>query len=148
MRFLPWLFMVLAGSASALDRLTEADVRTLVERQAVLIMHKDIDPLMALYDSEFHQIIPAENNRVLGRDDVRKIWNANFMIAKLILSTVEVRQITLREDGAQAIVRTHNRNRYLIQLKDSQKLLEQEDDFITEVVLRKGEPVFLSMEKI
>lgn len=148
MRCLALMCLLVAGQAFALDRLDEQAVKALVDRQALMIMHKDIDPLMALYDPAFHQIIPAENNRVLDRDGVRKIWNANFAIAKMILSTVDLRQVTVREDGQHAVARAHYRNRYLIQLKDSQKLIEQEDDFITEIALRNGEAVFVSMEKL
>ena len=146
---LPGLCLLLMSTqVNALERMSEKDVRDLLNRQSLLIMHKDIDALMALYDAGFQQIIPAENNRVIGKEEVRKVWNANFSIATHILNTLDIRQLTLRDDGRQAVVKTHIRNRYLIQLKERQDVLEQDDDYIVEVALKQGEPVFVSMEKL
>ena len=102
---------------------------------------------MAMFSPDFRYILPREN-RVMTREDYQKVQSANFAIAKLILNTIELRQIQLREDGKQAIIRTHNRQRFLIQVKDRQNIIEQEDDLIAELVLRDGKIVYLSTEKL
>ena len=142
-----WLMLLAAHSGWALDRFTEADIRAFVSDQTTHVMRKEIELLMAMFSPDFRYILPREN-RVMKREDYQKVQSANFAIAKLILNTIELRQIQLREDGKQAIIRTHNRQRFLIQVKDRQNIIEQEDDLIAELVLRDGKIVYLSTEKL
>lgn len=146
-RLILLLCLVMTTPAMALDRITEADVRAFLDQQATHTMHKDIEPLTSLFAPEYHHLLTREN-RVLDRDAWRKIQSANFMVATLILCTIELRQLRIREDGRQAIIRTHNRNRYLIRLKDKQDIIEQEDDLEGELVLRDGKIVYLNTEKL
>lgn len=141
------LWLVLSLPVQALERITESDVRAFLDQQATHIMHKDIEPLMSLFAPDYHHLLPREN-RVLDRDAWRKIQNANFMVATLILCTIDLRQVRIREDGRQAIIRTHNRHRYLIRLKDKQNIIEQEEDLEGELVLRDGNIVYLNTEKL
>ncbi|HEX5277678.1 MAG TPA: hypothetical protein VFW42_08425 [Fluviicoccus sp.] len=148
MRFLAAVLLALSANiACALDVMTEADVCAFLDEQTTHVMRKELDPLMALFAPEFRHLLPAEGKEVT-RDEYSKIQNANFIVAKLILNTIELRQIQLREDGKQAIIRTHNRSRYLIQVKDKQDLIEQNEDLIGELVLRDGRIVYLSTEKL
>lgn len=148
MRFILWLVLAFAANiASALEAITEADVRAFLDQQATHVMHKDIEPLMSLFAPEYRHLLPRDN-REITLDEYRKIQNANFMVAKLILNTIELRQIQLREDGKQAIIRTHNRSRFLIQVKEKQSLIEQNEDLVGELVLRDGRIVYLNTEKL
>lgn len=144
-----WLLMLLlfTAQAFALERITESDIRAFLDEQTTHVMRKEIDPLMALFAPEFRHLLPREG-RELTRDEYRKIQSANFAVAKLILNTITLRQLQVREDGLQAVIRTRNYNRYLIQVKDKQSLIEQEDDLVAELGLRDGRIVYLNTEKL
>ena len=145
---LPLLLLSQSLYAAAIDKITPQNVQSLVDVQTTSVMQKDIDRLMALFGKDYRQVSSAPSQgQPITKDELKKIYNSNFMVAKLIISKIDVLDAKIAEDGKHGQLKTHVFTRYLIEVQDKQNILTQEEDWISDIGLENGNLVYLRTEK-
>ena len=134
--------------AAAADKITPQSIQALVDAQTTAIMQKDIDRLMTLFGKNYQQINTAEaKSQSISKDELQKIYNSNFMVAKLIINQIKVLDNQIAEDGQRGQLKTQVFSRYLIEFQDKQNVLTQEEEWVSDMGLEAGQVVYLRTEK-
>lgn len=101
---------------------------------------------MALFADNYQQI-DKKQQKTITKDELKTVYNSNFMVAKLIINTVKLTDSKIADDGVHAHINTHVFNRYLIEYAEKQNVLTQEEDWQSELVLENGQLLYLKTEK-
>ncbi|MDO9177767.1 MAG: hypothetical protein Q7U16_05485 [Agitococcus sp.] len=146
MRYLCFVLALYSGSAFALDKITDEAIKQLLSQHSTFVMQKEPEKLMALFADKYQQF-DKKQQATIGKDELKKIYNGNFLVAKLIINTIQLTDSKIAEDGLHAQINTHIFNRYLIEYAEKQNVLTQEEDWHSELVLENGQLLYLKTEK-
>jgi hypothetical protein len=69
------------------------------------------------------------------------------MVSKLIISKINLLDAKISEDGQQATLNTHIFSRYLIEFQSKQNILNQQENWLSEVGLVQGQLVYRNTQK-
>ena len=146
MRFWCLVLTLLTHPAFALDKITDEAIKQFLSQQSTFIMQKEPEKLMALFADNYQQI-DKKQQKTITKDELKTVYNSNFMVAKLIINTVKLTDSKIADDGVHAHINTHVFNRYLIEYAEKQNVLTQEEDWQSELVLENGQLKYLKTEK-
>ena len=146
MRYLCLMLALFSGSAFALDKITDEAIKQFLSQQSTFVMQKEPEKLMALFADKYQQF-NKKQQATIGKNELKKIYNGNFLVAKLIINTIQLTDSKISEDGLHAHINTHVFNRYLIEYAEKQNVLTQEEDWHSELVLENGQLLYLKTEK-
>ena len=146
MRFWCLVLALLTHPAFALDKITDEEIKQFLSQQSTYVMQKEPEKLMALFADKYQQL-DKKQHATIGKDELKKIYNGNFLVAKLIINTIQLTDSKISEDGLHAHINTHVFNRYLIEYAEKQNVLTQEEDWHSELVLENGQLLYLKTEK-
>ena len=146
MRYLCFVLALFSGSAFALDKITDEAIKQLLSQHSTFVMQKEPEKLMALFADKYQQS-DKKQQATIDKDELKKIYNGNFLVAKLIINTIQLTDSKISEDGLHAHINTHVFNRYLIEYAEKQNVLTQEEDWHSELVLENGQLLYLKTEK-
>ena len=146
MRYLCLMLALFSGSAFALDKITDEAIKQFLSQQSTFVMQKEPEKLMALFADKYQQF-NKKQQATIGKDELKKIYNGNFLVAKLIINTIQLTDSKIADDGLHAQINTHVFNRYLIEYAEKQNVLTQEEDWLSEVFLEDGQLKYLKTEK-
>lgn len=147
MRHLLYVFLgLLSTTASALDRITEQDIHLFLDDQMTYTIQKNIDGLMSLY-AESYQVESNNGKQYTSRNELKKNYTNNFLLAKLILNSIDLKESRIESDGQKAWIRTHALTRYLIELPTKKDVLSQQIDLESEIAIKNGKLVYLSSKQ-
>ena len=146
MRYLCLMLALFSGSAFALDKITDEAIKQFLSQQSTFVMQKEPEKLMALFADKYQQF-DKKQQATIGKDELKKIYNGNFLVAKLIINTIQLTDSKIAEDGLHAHINTHVFNRYLIEYAEKQNVLTQEEYWHSELVLENGQLLYLKTEK-
>ncbi len=146
MRYLCFVLALFSGSAFALDKITDEAIKQLLSQHSTFVMQKEPEKLMALFADKYQQF-NKKQQATIGKDELKKIYNGNFLVAKLIINTIQLTDSKIADDGLHAQISTHVFNRYLIEYAEKQNVLTQEEDWHSELVLENGQLLYLKTEK-
>lgn len=148
MRYLVVLFSLWIGSASAFDRITPDAITQLLNSHSTSIIQKDSEKLMALFADNYQQSDKTTPKAAkISKAELKKIYNGNFMVAKLILNTISLTDSHIAENAQSAQIKTHIFTRYLIEYAEKQNILTQEEDWVSDIGLENGNLRYLHTEK-
>lgn len=140
------LLWLVAPAAQALERISQEDIKLFLDDQMTHTMRKEIDPLMALFGKDF-QWRSKTDSKVLTRDEVKKIYTNNFLIAKMVLNSIDLHNFTLGADARTAIVYYHSLTRYLIEIQNQKNVISRDEEFKAELAIEDGKLVYHLLEK-
>lgn len=146
MRFWCLVLTLLTHPAFALDKITDEAIKQFLSQQSTFIMQKEPDKLMALFTDNYQQL-DKKQQKTITKDELKAVYNGNFMVAKLIINTIKLTDSKIADDGVHAHINTHVFNRYLIEYAEKQNVLTQEEDWQSELVLENGQLKYLKTEK-
>ena len=146
MRFWCLLLALLTHPAFALDKITDEAIKQFLSQQSTFVMQKEPEKLMALFADKYQQF-NKKQQATIGKDELKKIYTGNFLVAKLIINTIQLTDSKIADDGLHAQINTHVFNRYLIEYAEKQNVLTQEEDWHSELVLENGQLLYLKTEK-
>lgn len=146
MRFWCLVLTLLTHPAFALDKITDEAIKQFLSQQSSFIMQKEPDKLMALFTDNYQQL-DKKQQKTITKDELKAVYNGNFMVAKLIINTIKLTDSKIADDGVHAHINTHVFNRYLIEYAEKQNVLTQEEDWQSELVLENGQLKYLKTEK-
>ena len=146
MRYLCFVLTLFSSSAFALEKITDEAIKQLLSQHSTFIMQKEPEKLMALFADKYQQL-DKKQQATIGKDELKKIYNGNFLVAKLIINTIQLTDSKIADDGLHAHINTHVFNRYLIEYAEKQNVLTQEEDWHSELVLENGQLLYLKTEK-
>lgn len=146
MRFWCLVLALLTQPAFALDKITDEAIKQFLSQQSTFVMQKEPEKLMALFADKYQQF-DKKQQATIGKNELKKIYNGNFLVAKLIINTIQLTDSKIAEDGLHAQINTHVFNRYLIEYAEKQNVLTQEEDWHSELVLENGQLLYLKTEK-
>ena len=146
MRYLCFVLTLFSSSAFALEKITDEAIKQLLSQYSTFIMQKEPEKLMALFADKYQQL-DKKQQATIGKDELKKIYNGNFLVAKLIINTIQLTDSKIADDGLHAHINTHVFNRYLIEYAEKQNVLTQEEDWHSELVLENGQLLYLKTEK-
>ncbi|MDO8416036.1 MAG: hypothetical protein Q7S87_07500 [Agitococcus sp.] len=146
MRYLCFVLALFSGSAFALDKITDEAIKQLLSQHSTFVMQKEPEKLMALFADKYQQF-NKKQQATIGKDELKKIYNGNFLVAKLIINTIQLTDSKIADGGLHAQISTHVFNRYLIEYAEKQNVLTQEEDWHSELVLENGQLLYLKTEK-
>ena len=69
-------------------------------------------------------------------------------MAKLIICQATIEEENIAEDGQSANIRVHFNYRYLFEYEGQQKLLNQEEDWLSDIVLQQGQLRYIKSQKL
>ena len=102
---------------------------------------------MALFAEDYRQLQSAKLP-VIHKADLGKIYKNNFLMAKLIICQATIEEENIAEDGQSANIRVHFNYRYLFEYEGQQKLLNQEEDWLSDIVLQQGQLRYIKSQKL
>ena len=146
MRFWCLVLALLTQPVFAVDKITDEAIKQFLSQQSTFVMQKEPEKLMALFADKYQQF-NKKQQATIGKDELKKIYNGNFLVAKLIINTIQLTDSKIADDGLHAQINTHVFNRYLIEYAEKQNVLTQEEDWLSEVFLEDGQLKYLKTEK-
>ncbi len=146
MRYLCFVLALLSSSAFAFEKITDDAIKQLLSQHSTFVMQKEPEKLMALFADSYQQF-DKKQQKTTTKDELKKIYNGNFMVAKLIINTIQLTNSKIADDGLHAQINTHLFNRYLIEYAEKQNVLTQEEDWQSDVFLENGQLKYLKTEK-
>ena len=146
MRFWCLVLALLIHTAFALDKITDEAIKQFLSQQSTFVMQKEPEKLMALFADKYQQF-NKKQQAMIGKDELKKIYTGNFLVAKLIINTIQLTDSKIADDGLHAQINTHVFNRYLIEYAEKQHVLTQEEDWQSDVFLENGQLKYLKTEK-
>ena len=146
MRFWCLVLALLTQPVFAVDKITDEAIKQFLSQQSTFVMQKEPEKLMALFADRYQQF-DKKQQATIGKEELKKIYNGNFLVAKLIINTIQLTDSKIAEDGLHAQINTHVFNRYLIEYAEKQNVLTQEEDWLSEVFLEDGQLKYLKTEK-
>lgn len=148
-----WLMIIgtillsFASQIMAAEKIDSDLIKQFVDRQTTAIMQKDEPSLMALFAEDYRQLQSAKLP-VIHKADLGKIYKNNFLMAKLIICQATIEEENIAEDGQSANIRVHFNYRYLFEYEGQQKLLNQEEDWLSDIVLQQGQLRYIKSQKL
>jgi hypothetical protein len=146
MRFWCLVLALLTQPVFAVDKITDEAIKQFLSQQSTFVMQKEPEKLMALFADKYQQF-NKKQQATIGKDELKKIYTGNFLVAKLIINTIQLTDSKIADDGLHAQINTHVFNRYLIEYAEKQNVLTQEEDWLSEVFLEDGQLKYLKTEK-
>ena len=146
MRFWCLVLALLTQPVFAVDKITDEAIKQFLSQQSTFVMQKEPEKLMALFADKYQQF-NKKQQATIGKDELKKIYTGNFLVAKLIINTIQLTDSKIADDGLHAQISTHVFNRYLIEYAEKQNVLTQEEDWLSELVLENGQLLYLKTEK-
>ena len=146
MRFWCLVLALLTQPVFAVDKITDEAIKQFLSQQSTFVMQKEPEKLMALFADKYQQF-NKKQQATIGKDELKKIYTGNFLVAKLIINTIQLTDSKIADDGLHAQINTHVFNRYLIEYAEKQNVLTQEEDWHSELVLENGQLLYLKTEK-
>ena len=146
MRFWCLVLALLTQPVFAVDKITDEAIKQFLSQQSTFVMQKEPEKLMALFAEKYQQF-NKKQQATIGKDELKKIYTGNFLVAKLIINTIQLTDSKIADDGLHAQINTHVFNRYLIEYAEKQNVLTQEEDWLSEVFLEDGQLKYLKTEK-
>ncbi|HQV80834.1 MAG: hypothetical protein IPI79_05700 [Moraxellaceae bacterium] len=133
--------------AQADEKITLEQINHFLDSHSTAIMQKDDAKLSTLFSTDYQQYDTKTPTQHLNQNDIVKIYKNNFMVAKLIISKINLLDAKISEDAQHATLNTHIFSRYLIEFQGKQNILNQQEDWLSEVGLVHGQLVYLSTQK-
>ncbi len=146
MRFWCLVLALLTQPVFAVDKITDEAIKQFLSQQSTFVMQKEPEKLMALFADKYQQF-NKKQQATIGKDELKKIYTGNFLVAKLIINTIQLTDSKIADDGLHAQINTHVFNRYLIEYAEKQNVLTQEEDWHSELFLEDGQLKYLKTEK-
>ncbi|WP_146164442.1 hypothetical protein [Agitococcus lubricus] len=110
------------------------------------MMQKEPEALLNLFSARYQQKNLA-HDKILTKAELTKIYKNNLMIAKLIISKIDLLDSHISENGQHAQIKLHLFSRYLLEFEGRQNILTQEEDWLSDVGLENGKLVYLHTEQ-
>jgi hypothetical protein len=140
------MLALFSSSVFAFEKITDDAIKQLLSQHSTFVMQKESEKLMALFADKYQQF-DKKQQAAIGKDELKKIYNGNFLVAKLIINTIQLTDSKIADDGLHAQINTHVFNRYLIEYAEKQNVLTQEEDWHSELVLENGQLLYLKTQK-
>lgn len=147
MRLFGLCLVFLCSLVQADEAINSALIKQFLDRHSTFIMQKDEAKLKNLFADSYQQNDVNTPNIRLSKDDIVKIYKNNFMVSKLIINKINVLYEKISEDGQQVTLKTHIFNRYLIEFQGKQNILNQEEEWLSQLGLVQGQLVYLHTQK-
>ena len=80
---------LLSSSAFAFEKITDDAIKQLLSQHSTFVMQKEPEKLMALFADSYQQF-DKKQQKTTTKDELKKIYNGNFMVAKLIINTIQL----------------------------------------------------------
>lgn len=141
------VYVLCLSIAQADEKITLAQINHFLDSHSTAIMQKDDVKLAALFSVDYQQTDSNFANKPLSKSDIVKIYKNNFMVSKLIINKINLLDAKIGEDGQHATLNTHIFSRYLIEFQGKQNILNQQEDWLSDVGLVQGQLVYLSTQK-
>ena len=144
------IFCVMMASMTqvqAADKIDTKLIKEFINLHATAIMQKDEPKLMAMFAENYRQL-QSIKQPVIGKQDLAKIYKNNFLMAKLIMTQATIEEENIAEDGQSATIRVHFSHRYLFEYEGQQKLLDQQEDWLSDIVLQQGQLRYIKSQKL
>lgn len=140
-------FLGLVSQVMAADKIDSNLIKQFIDSQATAVMQKDESKLMALFADNYRQLQSAQQP-VIDKAALAKIYKNNFLMAKLIICQATINEANIAEDGQSATIRVHLSYRYLFEYQGQQKLLDQQEDWLSDIVLQQGQLQYIKSQKL
>lgn len=148
MRYLLGFLMFFYGASLYADeKITSERIAVFLDTHSTAIMQKDEAKLATLFSDDYKQNETKTPAQGLNKSDIVRIYKNNFLVSKLIINKIKLLNTIITEDGQRATLNTHIFNRYLLEFQGKQNILNQEETWLSEVVLQQGQLVYRSTEK-
>lgn len=141
------LFLGLVSQVMAADKIDSNLIKQFIDSQTTAVMQKDESKLMALFADNYRQLQSVQQP-VIDKAALAKIYKNNFLMAKLIICQATINEANIAEDGQSATIRVHLSYRYLFEYQDQQKLLDQQEDWLSDIVLQQGQLQYIKSQKL
>lgn len=141
------VYVLCLSIAQADEKITLAQINHFLDSHSTAIMQKDDVKLAALFSVDYQQHDTKIPTQGLNKSDIVKIYKNNFLVSKLIMSKINLLDAKVSEDGQRATLNTHIFSRYLIEFQGKQNILNQQEDWLSDVGLVQGQLVYLSTQK-
>jgi len=148
-----WLMMMggvllsVASHVMAADKIDSHLIKQFVDSHITAIMQKDEPTLSKLFADNYRQL-QSIKQPIVYKNDLIKIYKNNFLMAKLIICQATVDEENIAEDGQSATIRVHFNYRYLFEYESQQKLLDQQEDWLSDIVLQQGQLQYIKTQKL
>lgn len=149
MRYLVLLLCLCFNTVWANERITPELIKQFLSSHSTYVMQKESDKLMTLFADNYQQFdkTSPQNTDFIDKNALKKIYQGNFLVAKLIINTIQLTEQQIADDGQSAHISTHLFNRYLIEYADKQNILTHEEDWVSDIILENGNVRYLKTEK-
>lgn len=137
----------LSSYVVAAEKIDTALIKQFIETHQTAIMQKDDTTLLALFADNYRQLQSVQQP-IIDKPALRKIYKNNFLMAKLIICQASIDEENIAEDSQSATIRVHFAYRYLFEYQGQQTLLDQQEDWLSDIVLQQGQLQYIKTQKM
>jgi HD superfamily phosphodiesterase len=141
------MWLGVSSAVRAADKIDTHLIKQFIDTQQTAIMQKDEAKLLALFAEDYRQLQSVQQP-VMSKSDVANIYKNNFLMAKLIICQAAIDEENISKDGQRATILVHFNYRYLFEYQGQQTLLDQQEDWLSDIVLQQGQLQYIKTQKL